>query len=76
MADASGYVGSDACASCHANVARMWERSRHRFAMLAATPGPPLLAPEGGAGPGDGPIFARDDRLFMTGASLDYAGLV
>jgi len=36
--------------------------------MLAATPGPPLLAPEGG----DEPIGARDDRLFMTGASLDY----
>jgi predicted CXXCH cytochrome family protein len=67
--DTSGYVGSDACASCHADVARTWERTRHRFAMLAATPGTPLLAPEGA----DESIVTRDDRLFMRGASLDHA---
>src|SRR5262249_37605681 len=64
---AVGYVGSEACAPCHAEAARTWAASRHHAAMLAADPGAPLRAEPSA----DGPLVGRDGRLWMSGASLD-----
>src|SRR5262249_24774982 len=62
----AGYVGSAACASCHADVARSWESSRHRLAVTGA--GGSVPAP----GSSDGPLGGRDDMLALTAASLGY----
>ena len=68
-ADAQGYVGSAACASCHAEIAREFDGSIHRMAMVAAREGAPLRAHP----TADGPLVQDGDRLRMTAASLGAA---
>jgi tetratricopeptide (TPR) repeat protein len=65
----SAYVGSEACAACHADVTRTWQTTRHHEAMLPADRNAPLRA----APSADGPLVARHDQLVITGASLDHA---
>lgn len=68
VADAAGYVGSDTCAPCHAEVARTWLRSRHRAAMTDGV----LATPLRGSPAGNGPLVARDGHLWLTAESLGH----
>jgi predicted CXXCH cytochrome family protein len=65
---AVGYVGSSACAGCHADVARAWDASTHRLAMLPATQALALAAPDAA---GD-PLVRRGDALAATAAGLGH----
>jgi predicted CXXCH cytochrome family protein len=64
----SAWVGSAACASCHADVASAWRSSTHHLAMLRAGPGEDLRAPL----TADGPLVRRGDGLALTAASLGH----
>jgi Tfp pilus assembly protein PilF len=66
-ASASGYVGSAACAPCHASLARAWEGSAHHQAMLPAAPASSLRAPHDAP-----PLVVRDGRLLMSGEQLGH----
>lgn len=66
-ADGRGYVGSAACADCHADVARSWEGTYHRLAMVSASEAPSAW----GTTP-HGPVVRQGRTLRMTAASLGY----
>ncbi len=59
-----GYVGSEACASCHADRVHAWEGTPHQRAMFAATPDAPRKAPLGA------PLVEQAGGLVMRGANL------
>lgn len=64
----SSYVGSGVCASCHADIARVWESSNHRLAMLRAGADEGLRAEP----TSDGPLTAPGGELVLTAESLAH----
>ena len=62
---AEGYVGSDACARCHADVARLGGIGAPLRHAAGGTRRPPARAPHA-----DEPLRARERTLSMAGARL------
>lgn len=67
-ASATGYAGSTACLSCHAEIAATWKDSFHHLAMLSASEQDALRTRP----TDDGPLITRDGKLVMTAKGLGH----